>query len=74
MKNRNKSTTFIDISYTRYWVFFILSKWKKMIVETKKTVPLKEGLFIVFLLRYFLVLPKILFVIKDLIFNVITFK
>jgi len=24
MKNRNKSTTFIDISYTRYWVFFKL--------------------------------------------------
>jgi len=25
MKNRNKSTTFIDISYTRYAVFFNLS-------------------------------------------------
>jgi hypothetical protein len=74
MKNRNKSTTFIDISYTRSWVFFILSTFKRMIVETKKTVPFKAGLFIVFLLRYLLVLPKILFVIEDLILDIITFK
>jgi len=40
MKNRNKSTTFIDISYTRCWVFFILSTFKKIVVETKKTAPL----------------------------------
>jgi len=35
MKNRNKSTTFIDISYTRSWVFLFYQGFK-IIVETKK--------------------------------------
>ena len=58
MKNRNKSTTFIDISYTHFRVFFILSTLLYLVVETKKTVPFKTGLFIVFLLKLLISIAK----------------
>ena len=48
MKNRNKSTTFIDISYTRNRVFFILSTFKRMIVETKKSPALGGTVYSIF--------------------------
>ncbi|GEM_PF-6420715 len=74
MKNRNKSTTNIDNSYTRYRVFFTLFFKIQFYCNIKKTAPVKPGLLLVDLRLIILVRPEILLVIENPILNVFTFK